>query len=179
MRSRLSSRPPGVCDPPFLEPKEVHLGDTLEPGAGCWPALPLALLSRRAGEPSGDLVVLGYQINHGHRHEAIGPEAVEHVEPGRRSGPDAPGHPAWKQASCGPSASWWCGYSACEVELDLAGRRQPMALSTSLQACSQRRQASAQIRQCSCMSAWLWHSSPQLLHAWAQAWSTARVRLAS
>jgi hypothetical protein len=47
------------------------------------------------------------------------------------------------------------------------------------QACSHRRQASAQTLQCSCMSAWLWHSSPQLLHAWAHACSTARVRLAS
>ncbi len=35
----------------------------------------------------------------------------------------------------------------------------------SLQACSQRRHASAHTRQCSCMPACLSHSSPQLLHA--------------
>jgi hypothetical protein len=54
-----------------------------------------------------------------------------------------------------------------------------MAASSWLQACSQRRQASAQTRQCSCMWACRWHSSPQLRQAATQASSTGRVTLAS
>ena len=37
---------------------------------------------------------------------------------------------------------------------------QPTSRIASSQACAQRRQASAQIRQCSCCPAWRWHSSP-------------------
>lgn len=54
-----------------------------------------------------------------------------------------------------------------------------IAARRSLQACSQARQASAQMRQCSWWSACASHSSPQDLQACAQAWSCARVRLAS
>jgi hypothetical protein len=43
-----------------------------------------------------------------------------------------------------------------------------IASSSSRQACSQRRQASARTRQCSCILACRSHSSPQLLHAAAQ-----------
>ena len=46
-------------------------------------------------------------------------------------------------------------------------------------AASHRRQASAQIRQCSCIEACRSHSSPQVVQAVAHAWSTARVRFAS
>jgi plastocyanin len=60
----------------------------------------------------------------------------------------------------------------------LAGS-QPREVMRSRHAASQRRQASAQTRQCSCIEAWLSHSSPQALQAAAQASSTARVRLAS
>lgn len=56
---------------------------------------------------------------------------------------------------------------------------QPREVRSSLQACSQRRHASAQIRQCSCISAWCWHSSPHALHTVAQDWSTAWVMLES
>ena len=56
---------------------------------------------------------------------------------------------------------------------------QPRLLIRSRQAVSQRRHASAQTRQCSCMEACRSHSSPQALHAAAQASRTARVRLAS
>ena len=58
-------------------------------------------------------------------------------------------------------------------------RAQPRESMSSRQALSQRRQASAQMRQCSCISAWPAHSSPQALQAAAQASRTARVRLAS
>ena len=44
------------------------------------------------------------------------------------------------------------------------------------QASSQRRHASAQILQCSCMSACWAHSSPHVLHASAQASRNTRVR---
>ncbi len=54
-----------------------------------------------------------------------------------------------------------------------------IAARSSLQACSQARQASAQTRQCSWWPACCSHSSPQDLHAWAHAWTWARVRLAS
>ena len=59
-------------------------------------------------------------------------------------------------------------------------RRAQSAASSSLHACSQRRQASAQTAQC-CMpiSPWWPHSSPQALHAVAHACRTARVRFAS
>src|SRR3546814_6802494 len=49
----------------------------------------------------------------------------------------------------------------------------------SRQACSQRRQTSAQMRQCSCMSAWLSHSSPHALQVVAQASTSVRVTLHS
>ena len=45
---------------------------------------------------------------------------------------------------------------------------QPTSRIASWQACSQRRQASAQIRQCPCWSAWRWHSCPQTWQAVAQ-----------
>lgn len=57
--------------------------------------------------------------------------------------------------------------------------RQPRLEIRSRQASSQRRHALAHSRQCWCISAWLAHSSPQALHAAAQASRTARVRLAS
>ena len=43
---------------------------------------------------------------------------------------------------------------------------QPTSRSASSHACAQRRQASAQIRQCSWCPAWRWHSSP---HTWQAA----------
>jgi hypothetical protein len=57
--------------------------------------------------------------------------------------------------------------------------RQPRLPSRSAQACSQRRQASAQMRQCSCMSAWASHSVAQLAQATRQASRMALVMLAS
>jgi hypothetical protein len=47
------------------------------------------------------------------------------------------------------------------------------------QACSHRRPASAQMRQCSCMWACRSHSSPQLLQLATQASSRGRVTLTS
>jgi hypothetical protein len=58
-------------------------------------------------------------------------------------------------------------------------RTQPSEASSSVQARSQRRHASAQTRQCSCISACRSHSSAQEAHVCRHAWSTARVRLAS
>src|SRR4051812_12187445 len=58
-------------------------------------------------------------------------------------------------------------------------RSQPMVVNRSRHACSHDRHASAQIRQWSCMEAWRSHSSPQLLHAVAQASSRLRLMLAS
>ena len=54
-----------------------------------------------------------------------------------------------------------------------------MASRSSRQACSQRRQASAQTRQCSCIRACRSHSSPQLLQMATQASSSGRVTSAS
>jgi Multicopper oxidase len=59
------------------------------------------------------------------------------------------------------------------------GRCQPRVEISSWQACSQRRQACAQTRQCSCIWACRSHSSAQDRQAVTQAWSVARVRLAS
>jgi hypothetical protein len=53
------------------------------------------------------------------------------------------------------------------------------AARSSRQACSHRRQASAQMRQCSCMWACRSHSSPQLLQLATQASSRGRVTPAS
>ena len=53
------------------------------------------------------------------------------------------------------------------------------AARSSRQACSQRRQASAQTRQCACMGACRSHSSPQLLQLAAQASSSGLVTSAS
>jgi hypothetical protein len=55
----------------------------------------------------------------------------------------------------------------------------PSVLISSRQACSQRRQASAQTRQCSCWPAWRSHSSPQERHTVAQACKTVQLMLAS
>ncbi len=57
--------------------------------------------------------------------------------------------------------------------------RHPCAPIRSRQACSQRRQDSAQTRQWSCISAWLAHSSPQALQAATHASRSTRVRSAS
>lgn len=56
---------------------------------------------------------------------------------------------------------------------------QPNDARRSRHACSQRRHASAQTMQCSCMSACLEHSSPHASHAVAHASRNARVRFAS
>ena len=55
----------------------------------------------------------------------------------------------------------------------------PKAVSRSAQADSHRRQASPQIRQCSCMLAWLSHSAAQLAQATRQASSRDVVMFAS
>lgn len=56
---------------------------------------------------------------------------------------------------------------------------QPSASRSSLHACSQERQASAQTRQCSCMSACSAHSSPHALQTMAHAFRIAAVMFAS
>src|SRR5215204_4973165 len=55
----------------------------------------------------------------------------------------------------------------------------PRALASWSHAASQRRHASAQIRQCSCMLAWLSQSAAQARQAVLHAWTSALVRLAS
>jgi hypothetical protein len=81
--------------------------------------------------------------------------------------------------------SWCIGRGGVRVS---SGRRHPapaagraycIAASSRLQACSQRPPASARTRQCACIPAWRWHSSPQLLQAATHACSCGRVRLAS
>ena len=80
--------------------------------------------------------------------------------------------PATMMTAC-LSLPWWLelpgGLEAPQLREDMS----------SAQAVSHRRHASAQIRQCSCISACSPHSSPQALHALWQASSTERVMLAS
>ena len=55
-----------------------------------------------------------------------------------------------------------------------ASPAQPTSCMASWHACSHRRQASAQMRQCSWRPAWRSHSSPHTRHAAAQTWSIWR-----